>query len=106
MTNHKDNTSLYPPMHGYTLGDEQMKTIKDVCKALIEAESYLDQDSTDNTMEHYGDFLALYTMIHRALDQGYHIMSVHNTTEHAHYLAKEEEWAVEHSKRVKEFMKK
>lgn len=78
MTNHKDNTSLYPPMHGYTLDDEQMKTIGNVAKLLVQAECYLEQDSTDNNMEHYGDFKTLYTDVHKALEQAYHIMRVHN----------------------------
>ena len=77
----KDTSSIYPPRCGYTLQDEQMKTIAAVAKALIEAECYLEQDSTDNTMDHFGDFQALHIGIHRALQQAYHIMRVHNITE-------------------------
>ena len=106
----KDKSSMYPPMKGYMLQEEQMKTIRDVCRALIDAECFLEQDSTDNTMEHYGDFKTLYTDIHKALDQAYHIMRVHNTTEQAYYHAKTEAgsaygMAIEHSKHVKELMK-
>lgn len=108
---HKDKSSIYPPITGYMLHEEQMKTIKDVCRALIDAECFLEQDSTDNTMEHYGDFKTLYTDVHKALEQAYHIMRVHNNTEQAYYLAKTESGspygaAIEHSKHVKELMKK
>ena len=85
----KDKSSIYPPMHGYTLDEENMKTIADVCKALIEAECYLEQDSTDNTMEHFGDFKALHIAIHKALEQGYHIMHVHNVSTEAYRMADE-----------------
>lgn len=107
----KDKSSMYPPMKGYMLGEEQMKTIRDVCRALIDAECFLEQDSTDNTMENYGDFKTLYTDVHKALEQAHHIMHVHNATEQAYYLAKTEAgsvygMAIEHSKHVKELMKK
>ena len=79
---------------GYLLTDDQKKTIGNVTKLLVQAECFLEQDSTDNTMEHYGDFKTLYTDIHKALDQAYHIMRVHNTTEQAYYLAKTEAGAI------------
>lgn len=82
----KDKSSIYPPMTGYTLNDEQMKTIANVSRALIDAECYLEQDSTDNTMEHFGDFQALHIDIHKALEQAYHIMRVHNITLRANNL--------------------
>ena len=96
---HKDKSSHYTPMSGYVLNDEHMKTIADVCKALINAECYLENDSTDNNMEHFGDFKTLHMDIHKALEQAYHIMNVHNITEQANHMA------AEHSKHVRELMK-
>lgn len=78
---HSNIKKLNTPQAGYILNEEQMKTIADVSKALIDAECYLEQDSTDNTMEHFGDFQTLHMDIHKALEQAYHIMRVHNITE-------------------------
>jgi len=92
--------SMYPPMKGYSLTDDQMRCIGEVSRLLIDAECYLENDETDDTMECYGDFMALYTKIHESLTQAYHIMRVHNATEQANYMA------AEHTKHVRELMKK
>lgn len=75
------------PMKGYSLTDNQMRTIGNVSKLLVQAECYLEAEDVDNTMECYGDFVALYKEITRALNKSYAIMHVHNMTEGAERLA-------------------
>ena len=96
----KDKSSMCPPMTGYSLTDDQMRTIGEVSRVLIDAQCYLENDETDNSMECYGDFMTLYTKIHEALTQAYHIMRVHNMTEDAYRMASE------HTNHVRELMKK
>ena len=77
------------PMKGYSLTDNQMRTIGKVTKLLIEAEAYLVAEEVDNTMECYGDFVALYKQITHAINKSYAIMKVHNMTEGAERLAED-----------------
>lgn len=77
-------------MKGYLLTDEQKKTIGNVTKLLVQAECYLEAEDVDNSMECYGDFVALYKQITMSLNKSYSIMRIHNTTEQAYYIAKTE----------------
>lgn len=77
------------PMKGYTLTEDQMRTIGNVAKLLVQAECYLEAENVDNTMECYGDFLVLYREVTRTLNKAYSIMHVHNMTEGAERLAEE-----------------
>lgn len=76
-------------MKEYVLTENQQKTVGTVAKLLIQVQCYLESEDVDNSMECYGDFVALYKQTTMALNKAYNIMHVHNVASEAYRLADE-----------------